>query len=112
MFRIPDPERGLQCIKMAAKQAMYSPPVKKSCNYNQNSQTKSACSVPGCHKNGFKSPELSFHSFPSDKEMRNKWIHAIRRDPSKTFQVSVGHFYEGGCKLVMDLVLNFNHHWQ
>ena len=41
------------------------------------------CSVPGCTSNSKSSPSLSFHSFPTDPDVRRVWIRNIRRDERK-----------------------------
>ena len=47
------------------------------------------CCVPQCQNNRFKNiPNLTFHKFPSDESIRKQWIVKIRRDVSKSFQVS------------------------
>ncbi|XP_048249290.1 uncharacterized protein LOC125371546 isoform X2 [Haliotis rufescens] len=47
------------------------------------------CSVPFCTSDRRKavSSELSFSNFPKDKHLRRKWIAAIRRDVSNSFQI-------------------------
>ena len=47
------------------------------------------CCVPECTSDKRYDPEnkLSFHIFPKDKTIKQKWIHKIRRDPGKHFQV-------------------------
>ena len=37
------------------------------------------CCVPGCYKNTKRNKEVSFHKFPKDKVMKEKWINAIKR---------------------------------
>ncbi len=37
------------------------------------------CSVPGCYKNTKKNKEVSFHRFPKNKQLRDKWINVIKR---------------------------------
>ncbi len=56
------------------------------------------CSVPGCYKNTKKNKEVSFHRFPKNKQLRDKWINAIKRKkfvPSDHHRVCSSHF-EGG----------------
>ena len=38
------------------------------------------CCVPGCTSNSALSPQLAFHSFPSNPEERKLWVSKIRRD--------------------------------
>ena len=49
------------------------------------------CCVPQCHQKGVKSPtgeKVSFFAFPKSPERRKQWIHAIRRDESKQWQIT------------------------
>lgn len=48
------------------------------------------CCVPQCTSDSRYTAQLSFHSFPKDPTTRKQWIHQIRRDPGKNFQVSWG----------------------
>ncbi|XDV17038.1 hypothetical protein PO909_016489 [Leuciscus waleckii] len=48
------------------------------------------CSVPYCKNNKQRQPYLSFHGFPSDKCLRKKWIHAIRRVEGPKFTILRG----------------------
>ena len=48
------------------------------------------CCVPGCTKKGYRDDngsKISFFIFPTDKTLRKQWIHAIRRDEGKYFQI-------------------------
>ena len=47
------------------------------------------CSVPGCHKNKRKHPDLHFHNFPADADCRKKWVAAIWRDEAPLFKASI-----------------------
>ena len=49
------------------------------------------CSVPGCHKNKRRHPDLHFHLhfFSADAESRKKWVAAIRRDEGPLFKASI-----------------------
>lgn len=51
------------------------------------------CCVPKCTSTSSKQPYLSFHSFPSDGEIKKQWIHAIRRDEGQYFTVLRGSTY-------------------
>jgi len=63
---------------------------KKIClNYPLKVTSHAACSVPGCSNSGYKHPELTFHSFPVEKQRRLQWIAAIKRDPGRTFEVGL-----------------------
>lgn len=49
------------------------------------------CCVPQCSTRGYRDSDgakVSFYSFPSDKDLKKKWIHAIRRDEGTSFQVT------------------------
>ncbi|KAJ8278183.1 hypothetical protein GJAV_G00084820 [Gymnothorax javanicus] len=61
-----------------------------------------ACSVPYCSNSKKKQPYLSFHSFPTDEELRRRWILAIRRNEGAGFTIRKGctfvcamHFEDG-----------------
>ena len=48
------------------------------------------CCVPGCVKKGYSDEDgnkVSYIIFPVEKGLRKKWIHAIRRDEGKDFQI-------------------------
>ena len=48
------------------------------------------CCVPGCVKKGYSDEDgnkVSYFIFPVEKGLRKKWIHAIRRDEGKDFQI-------------------------
>ncbi|XP_072024295.1 uncharacterized protein [Amphiura filiformis] len=60
------------------------------------------CSVPSCHKAGYRIQDgrkVSFHKIPSQNQLlRQRWIHAIKRDPgsiSRHTKVCSLHFHEG-----------------
>ena len=63
------------------------------------------CCVPQCQNNLAKNiPNLTFHQFPSDKSIRQRWIVKIRRDVGKSFQVSwLGH--QGHCAHVITILI-------
>ena len=49
------------------------------------------CCVPECNQNGVKSPtgeKVSFFEFPNQSLLRKRWIHAIRRDEGKNWQIT------------------------
>jgi len=49
------------------------------------------CCVPQCHQKGVKSPtgeKVLFFAFPKSPERRKQWIHAIRRDEGKQWQIT------------------------
>ncbi|XP_077421168.1 uncharacterized protein LOC144051704 [Vanacampus margaritifer] len=54
------------------------------------SKSRCHCSVPGCSSNAFKQPYLSFHAFPSDTELKQKWIQAVRREEGPHFVIRKG----------------------
>ncbi|XP_035267333.1 chromosome alignment-maintaining phosphoprotein 1-like isoform X1 [Anguilla anguilla] len=58
-------------------------------------QTKASswCSVPLCSTSKLKQPYLSFHCFPSDKQLLKKWVQAIRREEGKNFTIKRGSTY-------------------
>ena len=37
------------------------------------------CCVPGCYSNTERDKELSFHKFPRDVSLKEKWINSIKR---------------------------------
>ena len=50
------------------------------------------CCVPECKGNYKSGPRVAVFSFPKDEDLRQKWIHAIKRKdffPSKTSKVSL-----------------------
>ena len=50
------------------------------------------CCVPECNQKGVKSPtgeKVSFFEFPNQPLLRKKWIHAIRRDEGKDWQITL-----------------------
>ena len=56
------------------------------------------CCVPGCYTNTKKNRELSFHKFPMEKSIREKWVNAIKRKnfyPSEHHHVYSQHFHGG-----------------
>ena len=49
------------------------------------------CCVPQCTFKGYRNAggdKVSFFNFPKDPNLRKSWIHAIRRDPGKDFQLT------------------------
>ena len=49
------------------------------------------CCVPECNQKGVKSPtgeKVSFFEFPNQSLLRKRWIHAIRRDEGKNWQIT------------------------
>jgi len=53
------------------------------------------CCIPGCYKNTKKNKEVSFHRFPKNKQLRDKWINTIKRKkivPSDHHRVCSSHF--------------------
>ena len=49
------------------------------------------CCVPECNQKGVKSPtgeKVSFFEFPNESSLRKRWIHAIRRDEGKNWQIT------------------------
>ena len=48
------------------------------------------CCVPRCKNRRENEPDWSFHTFPSDPEMKKKWVHAIRRDEKEGVFVITG----------------------
>ena len=49
------------------------------------------CCVPECNQKGVKSPtgeKVSFFEFPNQSSLRKRWIHAIRRDEGKNWQIT------------------------
>ena len=49
------------------------------------------CCVPECNQKGVKSPtgeKVSFSEFPNESSLRKRWIHAIRRDEGKNWQIT------------------------
>ena len=47
--------------------------------------------VPECTKKGYRAEDgtkISFFKFPHDIGLRKKWLHAIRRDEGKFFQIT------------------------
>lgn len=65
------------------------------------------CCVPECTKKGYRDEDgnkVSYFIFPSDKLLRKKWLHAIKRDEGKYFTVNEStkvcsrHFREGDLK--------------
>jgi len=53
---------------------------KKTNNYH--------CCVPMCNNDTCCDDSLSFHLFPGNEQLSAKWLHKIRRDAGKFFQVS------------------------
>ena len=49
--------------------------------------TSKHCCVPQCNGNGKRHPELIFHKFPAQDELRKTWIVVIRRDQGPLFKV-------------------------
>ncbi|KAK9958505.1 hypothetical protein ABG768_010619 [Culter alburnus] len=50
-------------------------------------ETKSSqsCSMPLCYNSKKKQPCLSFHGFPSDENVKKRWIWAMQRDEGASF---------------------------
>ena len=46
------------------------------------------CCVPMCNNYKRYDDSLSFHRFPANEQLRAEWLHKIRRDVGKFFQVS------------------------
>ena len=50
-----------------------------------------ACCIPECNQKGVKSPtgeKVSFFEFPKQPLIKKQWIHAIRRDEGKNWQIT------------------------
>ena len=65
------------------------------------------CCVPECTKKGYREDDgskVSYFLFPTEKTLRKKWIHAIRRDEGKYFEIKTStkvcsrHFRENDHK--------------
>ena len=64
------------------------------------------CCVPECTKKGYREDgsKVSYFLFPTEKTLRKKWIHAIRRDEGKYFEIKTStkvcsrHFRENDHK--------------
>ena len=53
------------------------------------------CCVPGCYSNTKREKELSFHKFPRDVSMREKWVNSIKRKelvPGEQHQIMLSIF--------------------
>ena len=46
------------------------------------------CCVPDCNNRQNRNPELSFHTFPKNKEQKYRWILAIKWDEGPAFKVT------------------------
>lgn len=72
-----------------------------------------SCAVPGCANNTVKHRHLSFHKFPKDAELLQKWLKNIKRrgtegrfsefKPTKNHRICSEHF-AGGKKTYMNRV--------
>ena len=76
-------------------------------NYFQAEETPTHCCVPECTKKGYRKDDgtkVSYFKFPTENQMKKKWLHAIRRDEGKHFKVTEyskicsRHFREGDIK--------------
>lgn len=65
------------------------------------------CCVYGCTKKGYRDDDgnkISFYTFPTEKSLKNKWKHAIRREEGPSFKISAStkvcsrHFREDDIK--------------
>ena len=65
------------------------------------------CCVPECTKKGYRADDgtkMSYFKFPTEKHLKKKWLHAIRREEGKFFTVTENtrvcsrHFREGDIK--------------
>ena len=57
-----------------------------------------SCCVVGCKNTFEKGGRLSFYNFPADKELRSKWIAAVRREswtPNESTVICSDHFVSG-----------------
>jgi len=50
--------------------------------------TGSFCCVPECSSSYGKDTSLSYHDIPKENQRRKAWVHAIRRDVGKGFQIT------------------------
>ncbi|KAK3748977.1 hypothetical protein QZH41_019099 [Actinostola sp. cb2023] len=75
------------------------------------------CCVPECKKKGYRDEDgnkVSYFIFPTRKDLKKMWIHAIRREEGKEFKINQGtkvcsrHFRENELKktLAGKIVLN------
>ena len=76
-------------------------------NYFQVEEMPTHCCVPECTKKGYRKDDgtkVSYFKFPTENQMKKKWLHAIRRDEGKHFKVTEytniysRHFREGDIK--------------
>ena len=76
-------------------------------NYFQAEEMPTHCCVPECTKKGYRKEDgtkVSYFKFPTENQMKKKWLHAIRRDEGKHFKVTEytkicsRHFREGDIK--------------
>ena len=54
------------------------------------------CCVPNCKRNYRNGPKVTVFKFPDDQDMKEKWVHAIKRKnlyPSNTSKVSGWNWY-------------------
>ena len=54
------------------------------------------CCVPGCYSNTNRDKELSFHKFPRDVSLREKWVNSIKREdfiPGEQQHLCPQHFH-------------------
>ncbi|MGH0141542.1 UNVERIFIED_CONTAM: hypothetical protein FKN15_006123 [Acipenser sinensis] len=53
-------------------------------------KSKSSCRAPQCTNSKQKQPYFGFHDFPSNLELRNKWVQAIKSDEGVDFKIKRG----------------------
>ena len=61
-------------------------------NYFQAEEMPTHCCVPEFTKKGYRKDDgtkVSYFKFPTENQMKKKWLHAIRRDEGKHFKVGL-----------------------
>ena len=68
------------------------------------------CCVPPCTNRRDRRKDLSFPTFPPSEVLKRRWIHVIRRDEGRTFQVSSNTVVCGEHFLPSDYASSFSSH--
>ncbi len=80
------------------------------CTVSKSLRGGYTCCVPGCYNNTKKNKEFSFHKFPKDKVLKEKWINAIKRKEfvsSDSHRVCSKHFNGGRKCSISDIPVIF-----
>ena len=56
-----------------------NPSTSQGMHKKEARQWKTQCCVPQCNNNSARNPELSFHKIPKNKNIKKKWVRALKQ---------------------------------